>query len=160
MTALGSVEISIQALGAIPVVEHSEQPSPLQVRQRADVAQAAGEQRVTVTDGRQRPTSSMPIADSALRSSVGRSGVPTSSVTVAGAPVPDRRARHTAGPTRRTRPSTTGHRGRDTSRQSHVLPDREDHWPARAPQLGRQLHAGRRRADDEHAAVGKLAGSR
>ena len=50
--ALGGIDLGIQPLGPSPLVEHSEQPSHLQVRERADVAQAAGEQRAAVTDGR------------------------------------------------------------------------------------------------------------
>ena len=46
------------------------------------------------------------------------------------------------------------------ARQPHVLADREDHRPSRLSQLGRQLHAGGRRADDEHAPVGELVGLR
>jgi len=49
---LGGIDLGIQPFGPSPLVEHSEQPSHLQVGERADVAQAAGEQRAAVTDGR------------------------------------------------------------------------------------------------------------
>ena len=55
-----------------------EQPVHLEVREREDVAQAAGEQGEPSRIDAQRPTSSTPSAASALRSSVARSGVPTS----------------------------------------------------------------------------------
>ena len=42
-------------------------------------------------------------------------------------------------------------------RQPHVLADRERHRPAGAVDLVGELHAGGRRADDQHAAVGQLA---
>ena len=41
-------------------------------------------------------------------------------------------------------------------RQPDVLADRERHRPAGAVDLVGELHAGRRRADDEHAAFGQL----
>ena len=44
------------------------------------------------------------------------------------------------------------------ARQPHVLADGERHRPAGAVDLVGELHAGRRRADDEHAAVGQLPG--
>jgi hypothetical protein len=41
------------------------------------------------------------------------------------------------------------------ARQAEVLGNRERHRPHGSSQLGRQLHGGRRRSHDEHAAVGE-----
>ena len=43
------------------------------------------------------------------------------------------------------------------ARQPHVLADRERHRPAGAVDLVGELHAGGRRADDQHAAFGQLS---
>ena len=105
----------------------------------------------------QRPTSSTPRSASALRSSVARSGVPTSCGEGS------RRAR--------VRSSTSSYRSSHRpdafhppqhvaaaigTRHPDVLADRERHRPARSRQLGGQLYARRRRSDHEDPAVGKL----
>ena len=108
-----------------------------------------------------RPTSSTPMPLRVLRLSVARSGVPTScgdgslrarvrsSICVVPL-VPDARRLH---PPEHVA-SAIG------ARQTDVLADGQRHRPAGAMNLARQLHAGRRRADDEHAAFGQLRGLR
>ena len=103
-----------------------------------------------------RPTSSTPIAVSALRSSVARSrradelrrrqpARARQVVDLVVALVPDARRVH---PPQHVAAAIR-------ARQPHVLADRQRHGPAGAVDLGGELHAGRRRADDEDAAFGQ-----
>ena len=144
--ALGSGDLGILPAVRAHSSKTSSSRSQLQVGERADVAQAAGEQRAAVADG--RPAADQLDAHRRQRVEVERRPLgrpdelrrrqPPRALEIVDLVVP-----------------LVPHAGRVhppqdvaaaiRSRQPHVLADREDHRPSRLPQLGRQLHAGRRR---------------
>ena len=159
LEALGRADVGVAAVRARPLVERVEQALHLEIGEREHVAQAAREQRAAVAH-RGEPADELD-ADRAERVEIERG--------------PLRRADEL----RRRQPARARqvvdlvvalvpHAGRVHppqhvaaaigARQPHVLADRQRHGPAGAVDLVGQLHAGRRRADDEHAAFGQVAG--
>ena len=155
--ALGSADLGVLPCGVSPLVERVQQPLHLQIGQRADVAQAAGEQCAAVTDGRQAAHEvdahrrqrvqverrSLGRADQLGRREPPR---PLEILDLVVALIPHAGGIHP--------PEDVAAAIR--SRQPDVLSYRENHRASRLPQLGRQLHARGRGADDEHATVGEL----
>ena len=150
-------ELGVAPAGQRPLVEGVEQAPQLEVGEREHVAQAAGEQRAAVPD--HRPPAHQLDAQRGERVEVERRPLGRPDQLGRGQPpgpgevvhlvvplVPHARGVH---PPQHVTPAVD-------ARQPHVLPDRQGHRPAGALQLGGQLHAGRRRPDHEHAAVGEL----
>ena len=158
--ALRSNELGVTPARERPLVERVKQAVHLEVREREHVAQAAGEQRAAVT---YRPPAAYQLdAHGGERVEIERRPLRSPDELGRGQPpgpgeivdlvvplIPHARRVH---PPQHVAPRYV----RGTARAPH----RQGHRPARPLQLGGQLHAGRRRSHDEHAAVGELGGSR
>ena len=146
-------------MAARPLVERVQQPIHLEVGQRELIAQPARKQRPAVAHGGQPAddldagrAERVEIERRALRRAdqLRRRQPPRARqvVDLVVALVPDARGVH---PPQHVAAAIG-------PRQPHVLADRERHRPAGAVDFIGQLHAGGRRADDQHAAVGQLVG--
>ena len=146
-------------LTAGPFVERIQQPLHLEVGEREQVAQPAREERPPVAHGGE-PADDL-HADVAERVEVERRALrrahelrrrqPAGAgqvVDLVVALVPHARAIH---PPQHVAAAVG-------ARQAHVLAHRERDRPARLVDFGGELQAGGGRPDDEHAAVGQLAG--
>ena len=152
LTGVGRVRAALRR----PGVEAVEQPLLLEVGEREDVAQAAGEERGAVAD--RRPAPDQVDAEVGERVEVERRALGGADELRRGQPpgagqvvdlvvplVPDARRVH---PPEHVAAAVG-------ARQPDVLPHRQRDRPARPPDLGRELDAGRGGTDDEHAAVGE-----
>ena len=152
---LGRAGLSVIPLRLGPLVERVQQALHLEVREREHVPQATGEQRAAVTY--RRPAAYQLDAHRGERVEIQRRPLggpdelgrrqppgPGEILNLVVPLVPHARRVHP--------PQHIASAVR--ARQPHVLPHRESHRPTRPPQLGGQLHAGRRGSHDEHAAVG------
>ena len=142
-----------------PLVERVQQAPHLEVREREHVAQAAGKQRTAVTYS--RPAARQLDPHRGQRVEIERRPLGSPDELGRGQPPGPREIVHLVVPlvphARRVHPPQ--HIASAVrARQPRVLPHREGHRPTRPLQLGGQLHAGRRRTHDEHAAVGELGG--
>ena len=159
LEALGRADLVVAAVLARPLVEGVEQAVHLEVGEREHVAQAAGEQRDAVAH--RGPAAHQLDPHGGERVEVERHPLGGADELRGGQPpgagevldlvvplVPHARVVHP--PQHVAAAVDAGH--------PHVLADREDHLAAGPLQLGGELHAGRRRADHEHAALGERVG--